>query len=91
MATKTNRDGQTFEEAKAEAAAKREADQAALTKTLADTLAQVDMTGAGCYRKVGEIRAVQLDPNGGDWVAEDARGQRWLITNAVFIENYARQ
>lgn len=54
-------------------------------------LGAVDMTGAATYRKVGPIKAVQLDPNGGDWVAEDEKGQRWLITNQVFLENYARQ
>lgn len=56
----------------------------------APDLATVDMSAAQTYRKPGTIRAVQLDPEGGDWVAEDAKGQRWLITNDVFLQNYTR-
>jgi hypothetical protein len=61
-----------------------------LVQSQADFLRTVDMSEAAGYRKPGTIRAIQLDPNGGDWVAEDAAGHRWLITNAVFIENYVR-
>lgn len=87
MATKLNKDGSD---------AKKTAQEVALDNQLAAAsppkldLHAVDMSAAGTYRKPHTIRAVQLGKDGGDWVAEDARGNRWVITNEVFMENYSR-
>lgn len=79
--TYTTEDGKTYRSAPMDAFGNRPPDI---------DLAAVDMSRAGTYRKPHTIRAVQLGKEGGDWVAEDSRGQRWLITNDVFLQNYTR-